>query len=52
MHDMNLVRKNIRLSEDGQIQTDMSDETFWNGVVADAIAILEPGRVSSSFPRD
>ena len=46
---MNVVRKSIRLSEDGQIQRDMSDETFWDGVVADAIAILEPGRVSDNL---
>jgi hypothetical protein len=45
MHDMNVVRKSIRLSKDGRIQRDMSDEIFWNGVVADAIAVLEPGRV-------
>ena len=48
MHDMNVVRKNIRLSEDGQIQRDMSKETFWDGVVANAAAVLEPGRVSDS----
>jgi hypothetical protein len=45
---MNLVRKNIRLSEDGQVQRDMSDEAFWNGVVADTAALLETGRVSNS----
>jgi hypothetical protein len=45
-HDMNLVRKSIRLSEDGQIRRDMGDETFWDDVVANAVEILEPGRVS------
>jgi len=53
MHDMNVVRKSIRLSEDGQIQRDMSDETFWDGVVANAIEILEPGRpLSPTFRAD
>jgi hypothetical protein len=50
-HDMNLIRKSLRVSKDGHIQRDMSDGTFWDGVVADAIAVLEPGRVSDSFPR-
>jgi hypothetical protein len=45
-HDMNVVRKSILLTEDGQIQRNMSDETFWDGVVANAVEILEPGRVS------
>jgi hypothetical protein len=43
---MNVVRESILLSEDGQIQRNMSDETFWDGVVANAVEILEPGRVS------
>jgi hypothetical protein len=47
---MNLIRKSIILSEDGHIQRDMSDKTFWHGVVADAVAVLEPGRVSDLFP--
>jgi hypothetical protein len=46
---MNLVRKSIILSENGHIQRDMSDETFWHGVVADAVAVLEPGRVSEKY---
>jgi hypothetical protein len=46
---MNLVRKSIILSENGHIQRDMSDETFWHGVVADAVAVLELGRVSDYF---
>lgn len=50
MHDMNAVRKSIRLSEEGQIHRDMSDETFWNGVVANADAVMEPGRVSEHRP--
>jgi len=44
---MNLVRKSIRLSEDGQIRRDMAEETFWDGVVANAVEILEPGRAIS-----
>ena len=46
-HDMNVIRQSVHLSEDGKIQRNMSDKTFWDGVVADAIAILEPGRVSN-----
>jgi hypothetical protein len=45
-HDMNVIRQSFHLSEDGEIQRNMSDKTFWTDVVADAIAILEPGRVS------
>jgi hypothetical protein len=52
-HDMNVVRKSILLTEDGQIQRNMSDETFWDGVVANAIEILEPGRpISPTFRAD
>jgi len=45
MHDMNVVRKSFRLTGDGQIHREMSDGIFWDGVVANSIAILEPGRV-------
>jgi hypothetical protein len=50
-HDMNIVRKGICLLEDGQIRRDMSDETFWDGAVMDAITILEPGRVIDLLPQ-
>jgi hypothetical protein len=49
---MNVVRQSIRISEDGQIQTDMSDKIFWDGVVANAAAVLEPAKVSDPFLRD
>lgn len=45
-HDMNAVRGCIQLSEASEIKTSMSQDVFWDGLVADAKDALAPGIVS------
>lgn len=48
VHDMNAIRKCIRLTDDMQIGRVMSQDAFWDGAVANAELIMQPGKVSTS----